>query len=190
MSSMKDRCGNITVMIELGRFAAAYSALLDIFFALYPLPMVVGLKLELRSRIMISIMLSLTALASVVSIYKLVIYDDLWNLAKVDPTYAVAYMNMLNVAEGFVLLVTASLPALAPLVRRTAAQSTSSRGTWKSSQQPSSKDSYRSTRNSSLQTNKHANSDAGSSRGESRQYSSDAIPLVITLPRKDVKDIV
>ncbi|KAH7377984.1 hypothetical protein BKA64DRAFT_698396 [Cadophora sp. MPI-SDFR-AT-0126] len=117
----------ISVLADLGYFTSAYSALLDIFFALYPIPLILRLNMPLKSRVAVSIALGLSVLACIVSIYKLAIFGQVFEILAVDPIYPVPYLDILGVAEGAILLICASLPALGPLFRH-ARQSLSSRG--------------------------------------------------------------
>ncbi|RDW59172.1 hypothetical protein BP5796_12096 [Coleophoma crateriformis] len=98
---------------------------LDIFFALYPIPLVLRLNMPLRSRIAVSISLSLSSLACIVSVYKLVIFEEIFNVLAEDPTYPVPYFNIFGIAEGCILIICGSLPSLGPLFRRARGRLTS-----------------------------------------------------------------
>ncbi|KAG5980444.1 hypothetical protein E4U55_004021 [Claviceps digitariae] len=110
-------CAPISVLANLGYFTSAYSAFLDIFFALYPIYFVMRLNMALKARIAVSVALGLSALACIVSVYKLAIFQDIFEILAVDPTYPVPYLDILGVAEGAILLICASLPTLGPLIR-------------------------------------------------------------------------
>ncbi|KAK6194130.1 hypothetical protein LQW54_011771 [Pestalotiopsis sp. IQ-011] len=110
-------CADVSVLTNLGYFTSAYSAFLDTFFALYPIPLIMRLNLGLKNRITISFAMSLSALASAVSIYKLAIFGEIFAMLPTDPTYPSAYLDILGMSEGFILLASASLPTLGPLVR-------------------------------------------------------------------------
>lgn len=84
--SVEGSCADVSVLANLGYFTSAYSAFLDIFFALYPIPLIMRLNLRMRSRVTISIAMGLSALACVVSIYKLAIFGQVFALLPVDPT--------------------------------------------------------------------------------------------------------
>ncbi|KAK2596137.1 hypothetical protein QQS21_006414 [Conoideocrella luteorostrata] len=115
--TVEGTCAPVSVLANLGYFTSAYSAFLDIFFALYPIPFVMRLNMPLKSRIAVSIALGLSALACIVSIYKLAIFGQIFEILAVDPTYPVPYLDILGVAEGAILLICASLPTLGPLIR-------------------------------------------------------------------------
>jgi len=84
--SIDGTCAPISVLADLGYFTSAYSAFLDIFFALYPIPLIMRLNMPLKSRIAVSIALGLSALACIVSIYKLAIFGQVFEILAVDPT--------------------------------------------------------------------------------------------------------
>jgi hypothetical protein len=84
--SIEGTCAPVSVMADLGYFTSAYSAFLDIFFALYPIPFIMRLNMPLKSRIAVSIALGLSALACIVSIYKLAIFGQVFAILAVDPT--------------------------------------------------------------------------------------------------------
>ncbi|KAG6000379.1 hypothetical protein E4U21_005542 [Claviceps maximensis] len=115
--TIEGTCASINVLANLGYFTSAYSAFLDIFFALYPIYFVMRLNMALRARIAVSVALGLSALACIVSVYKLMIFQDIFKILAVDPTYPVPYLDILGVAEGAILLICASLPTLGPLIR-------------------------------------------------------------------------
>lgn len=79
-------CASVKVMADLGYFTSAYSAFLDVFFALYPIPFIMQLNMSFKSRIAVSTALGLSILASVVSIYKLCIFGSVFEVLAQDPT--------------------------------------------------------------------------------------------------------
>lgn len=115
--SIEGSCADVSVLKNLGYFTSAYSAFLDFFFALYPIPLIMRLNLDLKNRVTISVAMGLSALASAVSVYKLAIFGEVFTMLPSDPTFPVAYLDILGMAEGFILLVCASLPTLGPLIR-------------------------------------------------------------------------
>ncbi|RDW78255.1 hypothetical protein BP5796_06107 [Coleophoma crateriformis] len=134
-TSIEGTCTPITVLADLGYFTSAYSAFLDIFFALYPIPLIMRLNMPLKSRIAVSIALGLSALACIVSIYKLAIFGQVFEILAEDPTYPVPYLDILGVAEGAILLICASLPTLGPVFRFARGTLTSSDGSRNASDQ-------------------------------------------------------
>ncbi|KAI1138908.1 hypothetical protein F5Y05DRAFT_382864 [Hypoxylon sp. FL0543] len=115
--SIKGTCAPVTVIQNLGYATTAYSAFLDMFFALYPVPFIMKLHMPLKNRIAISAAMSLSVSASGVSIYKLSIFNQVFEVLARDPTYPIPYFFMLGFAEGFVLVLGSSFPALGPLFR-------------------------------------------------------------------------
>ncbi|KAH8178136.1 hypothetical protein LIA77_03218 [Sarocladium implicatum] len=126
--SIEGTCAPIKVMSDLGYFTSAYSAFLDLFFALYPIPFVMRLNMRLKNRIAVSVALGLSSLAFIVSIYKLAIFGDIFEQLALNPTYPVPYLDILGVAEGCILIICASLPTLGPLFRATRTKLNSSMG--------------------------------------------------------------
>jgi hypothetical protein len=84
--SIPGKCASTQVLLDLGYFTSAYSAFLDVFFAVYPIPFVMKLNMTLRTRIAVSSALSLSVLACVVSVYKLAIFGRVFKLMEEDPT--------------------------------------------------------------------------------------------------------
>ncbi|KAI1473212.1 uncharacterized protein F4812DRAFT_455027 [Daldinia caldariorum] len=121
-------CQDIKVISNLAYFTSAYSAFLDIFFAFYPIPFIMRLNMPLRARVAVASALSLSALAFVVSVIKLSILGDAFALLATDPTFAVPYLDILGMAEGYILIICSSLPTLGPLFRKMKGKITS-RGT-------------------------------------------------------------
>ncbi|KAL7622457.1 hypothetical protein AAE478_007962 [Parahypoxylon ruwenzoriense] len=110
-------CADVNVMIQLGYFASAYSAFLDLFFAFYPIPFVMRLNMPLRNRLAVAAALSLSSLAFVVSVIKLTIFGEIFDISKTDPTYSVPYLVILGISEGYILMICSSLPTLGPIFR-------------------------------------------------------------------------
>lgn len=79
-------CAPISIMSNLGYFTSAYSAFLDVFFASYPVPFIMRLNMPLKTRIAVATAMGLSALACVVSIYKLAIFGQVFEILAVDPT--------------------------------------------------------------------------------------------------------
>nr|CEG02869.1 unnamed protein product [Fusarium pseudograminearum CS3487] len=110
-------CASVQVMSDLGYFTSAYSAFLDGFFALYPIPFIMRLNMPLKNRILVSVALGLSFLACILSIYKLTIFGEIFVVLAENPTYPVPFLDILGLGEGCILLICASLPTLGPLFR-------------------------------------------------------------------------
>ncbi|KAH6886867.1 hypothetical protein B0T10DRAFT_75666 [Thelonectria olida] len=115
--SIKGTCADVSILADLGYLSSAYSAFLDVFFALYPVPFIMKLNMPRKSRLAVSVALGLSILASVVSIYKLAIFGSVFVVLAQDPTYPVPFLDILGVSEGCILIICASLPTLGPLFR-------------------------------------------------------------------------
>jgi hypothetical protein len=79
-------CAPVSILANLGYFTSAYSAFLDVFFALYPIPFIMRLNMPLKTRIAVATAMGLSVLACVVSIYKLAIFGQIFEILAVDPT--------------------------------------------------------------------------------------------------------
>ena len=127
------KCANIKVMSDLGYFTSAYSAFLDVFFALYPIPFIMRLNMPLKDRIVVSIALGLSIVAFILTIYKLTIFGEVFLVLAESPTCRlfshmffgreitlldpVPLLDILGLGEGCVLVICSSLPTLCPLFR-------------------------------------------------------------------------
>lgn len=79
-------CANPQVYLHLIYFVFAYSTALDVFFALYPVPHVMRLNMPLKTRIGVSLSLSLGLVGFAISIYKFTIFPELGALVATDPS--------------------------------------------------------------------------------------------------------
>ncbi|RFU82000.1 integral membrane [Trichoderma arundinaceum] len=111
------RCASNDVLTRLAFATSAYSAFLDLFFALYPVPFIMKLNMPLRNRLAVCFALGLSAMACAVSVYKLAVFQDAFEMMAEDRTYSVPYLDIFGVAEGALLIIGASLPTLGPLFR-------------------------------------------------------------------------
>jgi hypothetical protein len=136
------KCASTKVMSDLGYFTSAYSAFLDVFFAVYPIPFIMRLNMPLKNRILVSIALGLTILAFILTIYKLTIFGEIFVVLAENPTCElstphvqptcsphmflstelilldpVPLLDILGLGEGCILVVCSSLPTLGPLYR-------------------------------------------------------------------------
>ncbi|KAI0133890.1 hypothetical protein BJ170DRAFT_716083 [Xylariales sp. AK1849] len=170
-------CAPVSILTLLGYFGSSYSAFLDVFFALYPVPFIMRLRMQLKSRISISLCMSLGAVACVISIYKLTIVGPAFAIMGDDPTFPIPYLNTLGLSEACVLIICGSLPALGPLFRgalRKAGYSASqSRQTYVMDE---SQDSRRRNGWTRIEGQKHRDLEA---TGTSGSTIVDGIPLVV-----------
>ncbi|KAH9900232.1 hypothetical protein F4778DRAFT_166077 [Xylariomycetidae sp. FL2044] len=121
-------CMDISVLTNIAYFTSAYSAFLDIFFAFYPVPLIMKLNMPLKHRLAVSTALSLSSLAFVVSVLKLALLGEAFAMLPDDPTYLVPYLDILGMSEGYILMICSSLPTLGPLFRAAKTRLTSRDG--------------------------------------------------------------
>ncbi|KAH8667102.1 hypothetical protein BX600DRAFT_436467 [Xylariales sp. PMI_506] len=126
-SDVTGTCAPVSILTGIGYFGSSYSAFLDVFFALYPVPFIMKLRMPVRVRITISACLSLGAVASIISIYKLTIMGAAFAIMGDDPTFPIPYLNTLGLSEACILIVCGSLPALGPLFRAASRKMTGDR---------------------------------------------------------------
>lgn len=79
-------CASYRVTFVMTYIVFAYSTALDVFFALYPVPYVMRLKMPLRTRLAVSLSLSLGLVGFAVSIYKFSVLPAFTELVATDPT--------------------------------------------------------------------------------------------------------
>lgn len=84
--SIGGTCASTDVLTKLAFATSAFSAFLDLFFALYPVPFIMRLNMPLRNRIAVCFAFGLSAIACAVSIYKLAVFDSVFELLATDRT--------------------------------------------------------------------------------------------------------
>jgi hypothetical protein len=84
--NLEGTCAPIKILTGLGYFTSSYSACLDLFFSLYPVPLIMKLNLPLRNRISVSVILGLGSIACIVQIYKLSILGQAFAIMATDPS--------------------------------------------------------------------------------------------------------
>ncbi|KAH6608213.1 integral membrane [Trichoderma cornu-damae] len=109
------KCANGAILTNLAFVTSAYSAFLDLFFALYPVPFVMKLNMPLRNRVAVCFALGLSATACVVSVYKLAVFQEAFDMMTEDRTFP--FIDIFGFVEGALLIIGASLPTLGPLFR-------------------------------------------------------------------------
>lgn len=125
------------VITILGYVVSVYSAVLDILFAFYPVPFIMRLNMSCKSRVALSVAMGLTSLGFAVSVYKLIIFGEIFEILAVDPicmlpichygtrgwhaanhtAVPAPYLNFLGFTEACILVICASLPTLGPLYK-------------------------------------------------------------------------
>lgn len=79
-------CANPTIYVNLAYVTYIYSTILDVFFALYPVPFVMRLNMPLKLRVGVAISLSISWLGFAISVYKFSIFPKLGTLLAADPS--------------------------------------------------------------------------------------------------------
>lgn len=109
-------CISPNVLSGLGMFTSAYSAFLDIFFALYPVPTIMKLHMPLKKRVAVASALGASGLGAIVGVYKICIMGGILAMIPKDPTFPTPALFCITLAEGTLNIICASLPALGPLM--------------------------------------------------------------------------
>lgn len=79
-------CASPQINLNLIYFVFAYSTALDVFFALYPVPHVMRLNMPLKTRIGVSLSLSLGLVGFAISVYKFTIFPKFAPVVAADPS--------------------------------------------------------------------------------------------------------
>lgn len=132
-------CADPQIYMRYGLVVYAYSTVLDVFFALYPVPFVMRLNMPLSVRLGVAISLSLSLGGFAISVYKFTVFPDVASILPTDPsckftdyywwiTYGffrlltkfqdpMVFLAMTHAAEGSFLIISTSLATLRPLYR-------------------------------------------------------------------------
>lgn len=84
--NIEGACANPEIYVNLAYVTYIYSTILDVFFALYPVPFVMRLNMPLKLRIGVAISLSISWLGFAISVYKFSIFPTLGALLATDPS--------------------------------------------------------------------------------------------------------
>jgi hypothetical protein len=84
--SIEGKCADISILKNLGYFTSAYSSFLDLFFAIYPTPFIMRLNMPLKTRLAFASAMGLSVLGCFVSLYKLIILRQVFEIMETDPT--------------------------------------------------------------------------------------------------------
>lgn len=79
-------CADPNIYIYLAWVTYIYSTVLDVFFALYPVPFVMRLNMPLKTRIGVAVSLSISWVGFAISMYKFSIFPKLGALLGTDPS--------------------------------------------------------------------------------------------------------
>ena len=130
-------CWNPDVITNYSLYIAAFSAALDVLFALFPPFIIAGLNMSFHKRVIVSLVLASGLAAAAVVVYKTTILAQLSQEIKEDRTWSGAPILIWTGIEGDILLVVASLPTIGPFVRlvreKVSRAITSARSKWRRS---------------------------------------------------------
>ncbi|KAJ4385727.1 hypothetical protein N0V93_010157 [Gnomoniopsis smithogilvyi] len=110
-------CADPNIYMRFGYVTYMYSTVLDVFFALYPVPFVMRLNMPLAARLGVAISLSLSLAGFAISVYKFTLFPQLGAILPTDPSFPMVYLAMTHAAEGSFLIISTSLATLRPLYR-------------------------------------------------------------------------
>lgn len=132
-------CADPHIYVRFGWVTYVYSTVLDVFFALYPVPFVMRLNMPLAARLGVAFSLSLSLGGFAISVYKFTIFPQLGSLIATDPSCKslllaifglaseqihadeiidpMVFLAMTHAAEGSFLIISTSLATLRPLYR-------------------------------------------------------------------------
>ncbi|CAN8101953.1 unnamed protein product [Discula destructiva] len=79
-------CADPMIYVRYAYFVYIYSTVLDVFFALYPVPAIMRLNMPLSARLGVAIPLSLSWVGFAISVYKFSIFPRLGELLVTDPS--------------------------------------------------------------------------------------------------------
>lgn len=79
-------CADPHIYVDLAYVTYVYSTVLDVFFALYPVPFVMRLNMPLKVRVGVALSLSISWLGFAISVYKFSIFPKLGALLATDPS--------------------------------------------------------------------------------------------------------
>ena len=97
--SIEGQCADISILKNLGYFTSAYSSFLDLFFAVYPAPFIMRLNMPLKTRLAFASAMGLSVLGCFVSLYKLIIFGQVFEIMETDPTcrhYTLSFLHYLT----------------------------------------------------------------------------------------------
>lgn len=84
--SIEGTCASPATYVDMAYVTYVYSTVLDVFFALYPVPFVMRLNMPLKARIGVAISLSISWVGFAISVYKFTIFPRLGALLATDPS--------------------------------------------------------------------------------------------------------
>ncbi|KAL4862828.1 hypothetical protein BDV12DRAFT_202689 [Aspergillus spectabilis] len=106
-------CGSALVVQKYGFFQGAFNAFTDLVLIVIGIVVIIHLKLHRRTKIALSVILSLSSLAMIAAILKTI---QLQLMASSSFSYAYATWTIWYLTEGTVIIITVSIPRLRPMI--------------------------------------------------------------------------
>ncbi|KAK4222580.1 hypothetical protein QBC38DRAFT_427006 [Podospora fimiseda] len=111
--SLEKKCWDPWLLVNYSIGAGSFSAFADLYLAIYPSVVLIGLQIELKKKIALCIALGIGSVASVVAIYKT---TSLPSLAKPDFSWETSDLVIWTIIEGQTIIIASCIPLLQPLI--------------------------------------------------------------------------
>ncbi|CAJ2510508.1 Uu.00g133170.m01.CDS01 [Anthostomella pinea] len=115
LSITEKTCWSPYVLVDYSIAAGAFSALVDLYLAVYPAIVLFRLQMNIKKKVALSISLGLGSVASIIALYKC---SRIPGLASKDFTYDTADLTIWTCIEGSAIIIAACIPVLKPLGER------------------------------------------------------------------------
>ncbi|KAL2823545.1 hypothetical protein BDW59DRAFT_163123 [Aspergillus cavernicola] len=109
----RQACRAGKIVQQYGFFQGAFNALTDLILIVTGLLVIIHLKLRLQTKVALCVILSLSSLAMIAAILKTI---QLQLMVTASTSYAYAMWTIWFLTEGTVLIITASVPRIRPLI--------------------------------------------------------------------------
>jgi len=113
VSITQKTCRDQWILVHYSMYAGGYSALVDLYLAIYPATVLFNLQMPFKKKLALSIALGIGSIATVVAIYKT---TRLPVLASKDFSYDTPDLTIWTCIEGSVIIIATCIPTLQPLV--------------------------------------------------------------------------
>jgi len=108
------KCVPYNTMIDYLYYNSAWNAFTDLFLTVLPAVLLKGLKIQLRKKIVATILLCVSVFAFVASVTKCIMIKE---MANPDGTWMIAKLDFWVMGEGHVVIIVASIPVMNSLVK-------------------------------------------------------------------------
>ncbi|KAH8176403.1 integral membrane protein [Sarocladium implicatum] len=113
--STEGSCWNRNIQIRIAVSATVFSAVVDLYLALYPTIVLTILRISRIKKFMLSFALGFGFISAIVAAYKATLIHK---LESPDMTYAVAELSIWTIVEGCTVTIATTIPVLQPVVYR------------------------------------------------------------------------